>query len=152
VFRYFAYGSALDPGHFADWCRQHDYEGRAPTGGRAARLDGYELALTVPSRYWQGGVGTLVAREGAHVWGVLFELPDEDAAMIRHKEGVSSGLYREIEVSPAGEPTPASAFVSAQGRTIVGPPPPSRAWLEVVVRGAEARGLPAEWVEALRGR
>ena len=162
TYRYFAYGSNLDPEHFAAWCREHEYEGLALEGGQAAVLDDYELRLAVPSKYWMGSVGTLEPRIGAQVYGALFEVPDEHADKIRHKEGVATGLYQEIDVevhlwTPGDADVtiqllPARAFIAAEGRVAPSPPPPSERWLDTVARGAAAQGLPATWIEELRGK
>ena len=160
TYRYFAYGSTLDAGHLADWCREHGIEGFALAEGQPAVLDDFELALTVPSRYWMGAVGTLEPRPGAAVYGVLFELADADADTVRHKEGVATGLFRELDVEvrlwgPGGDDPgtvqlrSASAFRAAEGRAVAEPPPPSRRWLEIVARGAGAWGLPRVWIDKL---
>jgi hypothetical protein len=161
TYRYFAYGSALDEGHFAEWSAEHGYAGRALEDAQVAVLDDHELALSVPSRYWMGAVGTLEPKPGAVVYGALFTLPDEWADMVRHKEGVASGLYQEIDVevrlwTPAADENStiqlmsASAFRAAEGRTVSPPPHTSRRWLDIVLRGAQARGLPDLWIAELK--
>lgn len=160
AYRYFAYGSILDADHFAEWAREHGYEGRLLEGGAPAILDDFELALTVPSRYWLGAVGTVVPKPGGAVYGVLYSVPDDWADMIRHKEGVATGLYREIEVEArlwtagADDATmqlmTASAFVVVPGRAAATPPPPSQRWMEIVVRGAQQHGLPDLWIAELK--
>jgi hypothetical protein len=162
MYRYFAYGSALDSGHFAEWAGEHGYRSDLLDDGLPAVLDDHELVLSVPSRYWLGAVGTLVPAPGQSVYGVLFELADEHADAIRHKEGVATGLYREIEVearlwTPGGPETTlqlktAAAFVVAEGRASEHPPPASHRWLETVLAGATRRGLPELWLADLRRR
>jgi hypothetical protein len=162
MYRYFAYGSALDPGHFADWAQEHGYRSDLLEDGLPAVLDDHALVMNVPSRYWMGAVGTLVPHPGTQVYGVLFDVADEHADAVRHKEGVATGLYREIEVearifTPGGPETTlqlktAAAFVVAEGRASEHPPPPSHRWLDIVVAGAEHRGLPELWLAELRRR
>ncbi|HKA88406.1 MAG TPA: gamma-glutamylcyclotransferase family protein [Haliangiales bacterium] len=156
-YRYFCYGSSLDAQHFAGWANEHGYGSRSLGEGQPAMLSDYELSLTVPSRYWMGAVGTLAPRPGAVVHGVLYALANDDADMIRHKEGVASGLYREIDVEVEVGAGPATTlqlvrghtFVAAPERTSAAPPAPSRRWLESVVRGGRAHGLPAAWTDEL---
>lgn len=163
AYRYFAYGSNLDANHFAEWCQEHGYHGRALDEGQIAVLDDWELTLSVPSRYWMGAVGTIAPKPGATTYGVLFTLPDDWADMVRHKEGVASGLFREIDVEvrlfvPGGDESAtmqlmsASAFRAADGREVSPPPPASRRWVDIVARGAQARGLPDLWTADLRRR
>ncbi len=162
TYRYFAYGSALDPAHFAEWAQEHGYPGDVLGDGLPAALDDYELLLTVPSRYWMGAVGTLEPKQGSTVYGVLFEVADAQADIVRHKEGVATGLYQELEVevrlwTPAGAEATlqldtAHTFVVAEGRAAASPPPPSQRWLDIIIGGAQARGLPDLWIAELKRR
>jgi hypothetical protein len=159
TYRYFCYGSSLDAEHFASWANEHGYGTRSLREGEPAMLSDHELSLVVPSRYWMGGVGTVVPHPGGVVHGVVFALGDDDAEMVRHKEGVGSGLYREIQVEVeigAGPATTmrlvsASMFVAARAAGGEAPPA-SRRWLSHVARGAKAMGLPEAWVEMLERR
>jgi cation transport regulator ChaC len=161
-YHYFAYGSSLDPQHVDEWRQEHGYPGGILDEGQVAVLDDWELSLSVPSRYWMGAVGTIEPRPGGSVYGVLFEVPEEHADVVRHKEGVATGLFREVEVetrlwAPTGDEVtiqlmPARAFRAAPGRTVTPAPPPSRRWLDIVVRGAQARGLPELWIAELKRR
>lgn len=160
TYRYFCYGSSLDAEHFASWANEHGYGGRTLGEGHAAMLSDYVLEITVPSRYWMGAVGTLAPRRGGAVWGVLHTLANDDAEMIRHKEGVVTGLYREIDVEVeigAGPTTTMQlvrghTFIAAPDRVASDPPPPSRRWLECVLRGARAHALPDAWMQELARR
>lgn len=161
-YRYFAYGSILDAEHFKEWSQEHGYTGRAMDDGSPAVLDDWELSLSVASRYWMGAVGTIAPHPGGTVYGVLFTVPDDWADMIRHKEGVASGLYKEVEVEVrlwAGggadatiQLMTASAFrASAEaGRPQTGPVAPSQRWLDIVLRGGQAHGLPDLWLAELK--
>jgi hypothetical protein len=159
-YRYFAYGSILDADHFADWAKEHGYEGRTLEEGRPAVLDDWELTLSVPSRYWMGAVGTIEPRPGSSVYGVLYVLDDDWADMIRHKEGVASGLYREAEcevrlwMGGGDESTiqllSASAFRAAEGKSSASPTAVSQRWLDIVLRGGAAHGLPDLWLAELK--
>jgi cation transport regulator ChaC len=159
-YRYFAYGSAMNPEHFAEWARDHGHPTDVLGDGQPAVLDDHELAINVPSRYWMGAVGTLEPKQGATVYGVLFEVDAAHADVVRHKEGVATGLYREIEVevrlwTPGGDDTTmqlmtASAFIVAEGRAAAAPPPPSQKWLDIVIAGAQRHGLPELWIAELK--
>ena len=161
AYRYFAYGSALHAAHLAEWTHEHGYDGFTLEDGDAAVLDDWELTLSVPSRYWLGAVGTIAPVAGARVHGLLFTLADSAGDIVRHKEGVGSGLYREIDVevrlaAPPGEDgdatlqlLPARAFCAAEGRSLAEPPPASRRWLDIVVAGGRARGLSDLWLADL---
>jgi hypothetical protein len=161
-YRYFAYGATLDAEHVNSWCRDHGYAEGLLAEGMVAILDDYELLVEVPSRRWLGGVGTISIAPGASVYGVLFELDDERADIVRHKEGVASGLFQEIDVevrlwTPGADPgettiqlLPARSFRASDARQ--GRAAPSKGWLDTVVRGAQAHELPDMWVAELRRR
>jgi len=39
-----------------------------------------------------------------------------------------------------------------EGRAVADPPPPSQRWLDIVIAGAEAHGLPELWIAELKRR
>ena len=80
-FRYFAYGSNL----CGDRLRMRNKSARLVG---TARLDGYRLDFTLSSLTWRGAAADIVADEGGVVWGVVWELDDEDAASLDGQEGV----------------------------------------------------------------
>jgi hypothetical protein len=159
-YRYFAYGSTLCHEHVTEWAGEHGYQGLSLDEGTLAVLDDFELVLSVPSKYWMGAVGTLEPRSGASVYGVLFDLPGDAGDKIRHKEGVATGLYREVELevrlfSGGAEDATvqlvsAWGFRAAEGRSVENPPPASQRWLDIVLRGAKEHGLPDLWLAELR--
>lgn len=157
-FVWFLYGSSLDRGSFLAWASEHGYS--PPDLARAfpARLEGFRLAFDVASRYWGGAVGSLLPETGRRVEGLALPMDGSALGLADHKEGAVSGLYQAqpVEVVPlAGGPAVAAlAWVSSLGRRLAAEAPPSRAWLEAVIRGARAAPLSAEWVselERLRG-
>ena len=80
-FRYFAYGSNL----CGDRLRMRNKSARLVG---TARLDGYRLDFTLSSLTWRGAAADIVADEGGVVWGVVWELDEEDAASLDGQEGV----------------------------------------------------------------
>lgn len=73
--KYFAYGSNMDPRTMADAC-----PGATPLG--AGRLDGYRLEFNVYSDQWQGGAANIEPDPDAHVWGVVWDVSEEDLAAL----------------------------------------------------------------------
>ncbi len=153
-FVYFAYGSTLDFGALEAWCSEHGY--RIPDLGAAkpAALAGFRLAFNVRSRFWGGTVASLVRDPEGRVEGIAIPLPGTSRDFVRHKEGVNTGLYREIDVQivRGGEKLSAIAFVAADDRALSGEEPASPKFLDAMIRGARARGLSEGWVKALESR
>src|SRR5581483_5852915 len=137
----------------AAWCGEHGYRLPDFSGAWAARVDGVRLRFDVPSRFWGGAVAGLAADAGAHVEGLVVPMPADARGLADHKEGVISGLAQPLSVvaSPlAGGPArPALAFTGADARRLPSEQPPSRRFLETVIRGARASGLSAEWLASL---
>jgi hypothetical protein len=152
-FVWFVYGSSLDREAFAVWAGEHGYS--VPDFSRAfpARLDGWRLSFDVASRFWNGAVGSLVAKPGARVEGLALPMPAAARGLADHKEGATSGLYRPVQVAIAPlsgtPPTAAIAYVASPDRRLASEAPPALAWLETAIRGARAAGLSAEWVAEL---
>ena len=154
-FTWFVYGSSLDRAAFAEWAGSHGYLVPPFAGAVPARLAGYRLAFDVVSRHWGGAVASLTEAPGDFVEGLALPLPGAARGLVEHKEGAVSGLYTGFEVALAplaGGPTlPAVAFRAAEGRRLPAEAPPSAAYLAVMVKGARASGLSAEWLARLEG-
>jgi len=147
---YFAYSTILDPAAFEEWRQQHGYDFfRLPAGIRAEALD-VGLVYDFPSRWWGGRVAGLEDRPGAVVPGLLFEIAPRDWPIVQHKEGFITQMCTEREVrvrTPEGERV-ATAFTTAPARRSLDGPVSPR-FVEALVRGARAAGLPESWVAEL---
>lgn len=146
MFHYFAYGSVLSLDHAREWCESHALEVAPFLRGEAARLDGYRLVFDVPSRFWSGLVADLQPDAASHVEGVVFTLQDRDREAVLRKEGVATGLYREIQadVSVGADTRKAAVFLAHEERRVP-PGPASARYLDALIAGAGERGLSAEW-------
>jgi gamma-glutamylcyclotransferase len=151
MFRYFAYGSALSVARTREWCDSHGMDIGPFLAGVPARLDDWKLEFRVPSRYWQGLVADLVPAPGHAVHGVLFELADDAREAVLHKEGVATGLFREVSVEiTAGDRKLTASSFAAEPSRIAAAGPPSTSYLDALITGAQERNLPPEWVATLR--
>ena len=150
-FVWFIYGSSLDRDAFAHWAGEHGY--RVPDLGaaRPARLDGFRLAFDVQSRFWGGAVASLREAPGESVEGVALPMPGEARGLVDHKEGAISGLYTlfpvEITAIEGGDKIAAVAYRAA--RPLGHELPPSRGFVETLVKGARAAGLSPAWIARL---
>jgi hypothetical protein len=150
--RYFAYSTVLDPAAFDTWRAQHGYGFfDLPAGERAEALD-LALVFDFPSRFWGGRVAGIEQRAGAVVHGVLFTIAGQDWPIVCHKEGAITGMCVEQAVRArlaSGEIVDAVAFATAPSRRRHDGPV-SGAFVDAIVRGAEAAGLPRRWIDELR--
>ena len=83
--------------------------------------------------------------------GVVFEIAEKDWPIIQHKEGFVTGMCveRTVKVKLAsGGTAEATAFTTNPQRATTDGEISSR-FVEALVRGAKAAGLPAEWISRL---
>lgn len=152
--RYFAYSTVLDRAAFEEWRTQHAYEFfRLPEGEVVEAVD-LDLVYDFPSRWWGGRVAGLVDAPGSSVFGRLFEIAGPDWPIVEHKEGAITAMCveRRVHVRRAnGEIVEASAFTTRPERASTDGPVSDR-FVEALVRGASASGLPAAYVARLQSR
>lgn len=145
-FLYFGYGSNLDPEQLRRHCPSAQFVS-------VARLPDFRFALTIESKNtWGGGVGDLQPAPGDEVWGALWLIAAGDSHALDDHMGCfrDPPAYRRTAVAVT---TPAGDQVRCRSYTVAAPHPdgflPSPAYLEAVVRGARAVGLPAGYIARL---
>lgn len=148
---YFAYSTVLDRAAFEEWRGQHGYAFFQLPEGRVAEALDVELVYDFPSRWWGGRVAGLVDRPGSSVFGRLLEIAGPDWPIIQHKEGAVTGMCieREVKVRVDGRELTATAFTTRPERASLEGPVSAR-FVEALLRGAEAAGLPAPYLERIR--
>ncbi len=144
----FAYGSNMNLSQIRTRCSN-------PLVISAARLADHRLVFCGHSDVWDGGVETVEPMAGEEVWGVLFSLSRlnwdrldlwQDARM----DG--GGTYFHFPVSvldTAGRVHKVRLYKKDIQKANTDP---SQEYLEHIVRGATANGLPPEYIEALMSR
>ena len=139
---YFAYASNMEPRRFRRLCPRGTMVG-------PARLPGHRLAFSRYSRQRRGGSADVVPDPESEVWGVLYEVDEDDLAAMDRSEGVPAAYHREVVtvVDEAGEERQAVTYVANRTGEFL----PHKEYLRVIVQGAEVRGLPSEYIEGLKG-
>ncbi len=140
---YFAYGCNTDPKHMATLC-----PGATPRG--AAVLADHHLAFPLNCETWLGGVGGLEPTPGEAVHGVLWTIDSTHLVTLDEYEAVDEGDYTRqlVSVQHAGEPVQAWTYFAVPDPA--GPYAPSRRYMQALIDGALAAGLPGSWVQHLR--
>ncbi|HEY0881727.1 MAG TPA: gamma-glutamylcyclotransferase [Archangium sp.] len=148
---YFAYSTILDRAAFEEWRGQHSYDFFELPKGTLAEAQDLGLVYDFPSRWWGGRVAGLKDAPGQSVHGVVFEIAEKDWAIISHKEGGVTGMCveRPVKVKLDGKLVDATAFTTNPQRAATDGPVSDR-FIEAIVRGAKAAGLPAAWIERLQ--
>ncbi|TMQ73236.1 MAG: gamma-glutamylcyclotransferase [Candidatus Eisenbacteria bacterium] len=149
---YFAYGSNLDPDQMRSRCPESRVVG-------LAMLRDHRLTFPLYSEFWGGGAAGVSHAHGSTVWGVLYELSDDDLAKLDQYEGWRGvgdhhNLYDRDTVTveltrPDDGSVPRRVRAYTYLARTLNPTPPSRRYLDVVLKGARHHRLPPEYVEAL---
>lgn len=132
--RYFAYGSNMSPEQMAERCWD-----AVPIG--PAALTGWRFVIN------RRGVATLIPEPGTVVRGVLWTISATDEDALDRCEGVHLGRYGRREMTVHGPEGEAEALVYVDPD--VEPGSPRKGYLERVVGGARAFGLPEAYVGEL---
>ena len=148
--RYFAYSTVLDRAAFEEWRADHGYDSFQLPAGRVAEALDVDLVYDFPSRWWGGRVAGLTDRPGSSVFGRLFEIPGADWPIVEHKEGAVTGMCveRAVRLRVDGELVEATAFTTNPARASVDGPISQR-FVEALLRGARAAGLPEAYLARL---
>ena len=147
---YFAYGPDLNPGQIAQRAPGHRSLG-------VARLADHWFAFPRYSPGDRSAVIGLVDAPGSIVWGLLYDIPEEDIPILNHLHSFVAGGPDELNdhvLKPVmvlrphhTQPVAAEAYVPVpDGRKAL----PSAAYLAGIIEGARYHGLPRAYLAALQ--
>ncbi len=149
---YFAYGSNLDPDEMRERCPESRVVG-------LALLRDHRLTFPLRSERWGGGAAGVTHAHGGAVWGALYELSESDLASLDAYEGWKGpgdhhNLYdRDLATVELTRPDDGSVPRRVRAYTYfartLNPTPPSRRYLETLLKGARHHRLPPEYIEWL---
>lgn len=151
---YFAYSAGvLDRPAFEKWRKEHSYEFFDLPQGQVAEAKNIDLIFDFPSRWWGGRVAGLVDKQGASIFGRLYEISAKDWPVVQHKEGVVSGMCieRTVKVLVDGKELEAIAFTTAPEKTRTDGPISQR-YVDALVQGAKQSKLPESYVSSLSNK
>ncbi|MGH8023450.1 MAG: gamma-glutamylcyclotransferase family protein, partial [Limisphaerales bacterium] len=142
---YFAYGSNMDETRMRKRCPSAQFM-------FTARLSGFRLAFTRYSTTNRCGAADIISEPHGAVWGVVYQIKDEDRAALDKAEGVAVRAYKPIsvEVCPDGDD---ARRIKALTYVVVKRedphPKPSAEYKAMLVNGAKAWKLPADYIAEL---
>ena len=149
---YFAYGSNLDPDQMRSRCPDHHVVG-------LAALRDHRLIFPLFSNRWGGGVASVQLHHGATVWGMLYELTEHDLDSLDEHEGFRAhgdqdNVYDRDHVTvelvrPDDGSIPRRVRTYAYVARPSNPSPPSRRYLDALLKGARHHRLPEDYVAKL---
>lgn len=145
----FAYASLMNPGIMAERCPL------ARTIG-VARLMDWCICFPRFSRVRNCASAGIEPRKGSAVWGVLYDVPDDDVPVLNYHEGYEPNgpmtanrrVLRKIGVMRPGiaEPVEAMAYFAVPDGTSA---LPSLSYMNAIIDGALHHKLPKAYIAAL---
>ena len=150
---YFAYGSNLNQEDLEKWCESHDKHNLRLRMHSVGLLKGRRLDFTAPSKVRWGGVADIVPDKNSAVYGVVFEVSPEEVDLLDEKEAIKGGKYKRVCVTVHLVPSGAveqGVLTYEVFKKKLNTYKPSREYLEVIIKGAEAYGLPLAWIAELK--
>lgn len=145
---YFAYGSNLDQVQMAQRCPGVKLIG-------PAQLTGHRICFPRRSPVRGCAVASVESHADSIVWGVIYELDDEDVSRLDAREGYDPvnpsaiNRYLRIDVSvqhPPKTTTKAMTYVAVPDDTNGRP---SAEYMKHIIGGAVAHGFPDDYVQML---
>lgn len=138
---YFAYGSNLDLKQMAQRCPQSNLIGKAS-------LQGYKIAFTKYSSGWDSGVADIIRAEDSEVWGLLYEVTEDDLKRLDGYEG-HPDYYLRIVVSVVNEKGDSVEVYTYKVVDKVDLVPPSEEYLGIIKDAAKKYNFPDKYKRQL---
>jgi gamma-glutamylcyclotransferase (GGCT)/AIG2-like uncharacterized protein YtfP len=135
---YFAYGSNLDAEQMEERCPSAQLR-------FTAELRDHRLGFTYFSRRWQGGTADLVPEDGCSIWGVVYELAEEELPLL---DGFEAGYHR-IGLTVRRGNGEQQEVLSYTVRGEKGAFPPTPAYRDKMLRWGRHWEFPDSYIEAL---
>lgn len=143
---YFAYGSNLNPGQMAARCSK-------PKVLTVARLANHQIAFHGHSKKWDGGEETAIPQPGEDLWGVVYQLSFSDAEYLDSWQDVrldGTGPYFHYPTVVTDEQGNRYPVLLYKKDLLSDPQMPSEEYLNFIVAGAKAHGLPRDYLARLQ--
>jgi gamma-glutamylcyclotransferase (GGCT)/AIG2-like uncharacterized protein YtfP len=136
---YFAYGSNMNPN------QMYERIGREITP-KLALLKNYELIFPRKSIIQKGGVASIIEKMGEVVYGVIYELNDNEMEKLDKYEGKGYAYDRiNINVLKDNEEISCETYIAKKEGDFL----PSEEYLKKIITGAKINNLPSEYLEKL---
>ena len=146
---YFAYGSNMSESQMKKRCPNYKKFG-------IAKLENYELTFPRKSPTRGCGVSSVDRKDGKEVWGVVYELNEDDFASLDEEEGYrqtrapneNSYNREQIKVSVKGMKDPLECWTYIAVRE-VGLFKPNKKYMDAILTGARENHLPEFYISDL---
>jgi len=138
--RFFIYADNLNPTQLKRRAPEHKFLFKA-------YLPDHTIGFPRFSSQWRCGLASVVPSQGERVWGVVFELTDEDVKILDQFDGeVPEGSYRHLEANVFTEDDQ-KELVTTHVAQAIGKFKPKDHYLDFVAKGVSHWKLPDECKE-----
>jgi AIG2-like family len=146
---YCAYTSLVDQPTFARlWEDVTQSERPLPTGRKVEIVD-HDIIFNHPSLAWGGRIAGLVPTRGKRIPALLYAVDAQDWHALELAEEFPDRVPITVRVDMDGVELRAQAFTTRISQS-TSMSAVSKQALDILIRGAEAAGFPAEYIERLR--
>lgn len=138
--RFFIYADNLNPTQLKRRAPEHQFLFKA-------YLPDHTIGFPRFSSQWRCGLASVLPSQGERVWGVVFELTDEDVKILDQFDGeVPDGSYRHLEANVFTEDDQ-KELVTTHVAQSIGKFKAKDHYLDFVVKGVKHWELPDECLE-----
>lgn len=100
------------------------------------------------SSQWRCGLPSVIPSPGEKVWGMVFEITDEDLKLLDEFEGdVPEGAFRHVQVTVIGEDE-GKMMATTYVANPIGKFKPKEHYLDWVIKGLKHWKLPDDYIES----
>lgn len=138
--KFFLYGDLLNPSQLTRRAPEHRFL-------YLAALADHTVQFCRWSSQWRCGLASVVHSMGEKTWGGVFELTDEDVAIMdQFEQDVPQGAYRHIQVTVSTE-TGEKELVTTYAAKPIGKFKPKDHYVDWVLKGLKQWKFPEEVIQ-----
>ena len=136
---YFAYGSNMSEERIRENCKNPKFVDIGYIKDYKFVYDGYSIR-------WGGAVANIIPKKGEIVWGVIYEISEDDLKALDRQEGYPKTYDRkEITVFCVNKNIEIKAYVYLREGEPAGKP--AKEYVDTCVKGAKEHGIPEDYIK-----
>jgi len=138
--KFFLYADNLNPSQLKRRAPEHKPIGKA-------YLPDHALNFCRWSSQWRCGLPSVIPSPGEKVWGMIFEITDEDMKLLDEFEGdVPEGAFHHVQVTVIADGEE-KTLVNTYAANPIGKFKPKDHYIEWVIKGLKHWKLPDDYIE-----
>jgi len=137
----FCYGSNMSSERITERCSSSRFISRA-------KVSGWKLLFNKKSKDGSGKANLIYTGDGSLVWGVIFDITEEQKPILDKFEGLGKG-YDELKlkvISDLGEEIECVCYIATEEKYLDNSLKPFDWYKEWCLKGAKQHNLPSEYI------